>query len=115
MKIEKQMTPEVVLEELGRRIARRRLDFGITQADAAEQAGLAKRTVERIEAGGDTQASTIIRVLRVLDLMEGVERLIPETGPRPMDLLKLRGKERRRASSRYAVKPNTEWHWGDKG
>ena len=50
MKIDKQLTPEAVLEELGRRLARRRLDLGMTQADAAEQAGLGKRTVERTEA-----------------------------------------------------------------
>lgn len=114
MKIEKQLTPEAVLTELGRRIARRRLDLGITQADAAEQAGLGKRTVERIEAGGDTQMSTLIRLLRVLELMDGLERLVPETGPRPMELLKLKGKERKRASSKRVAKQSDEWHWGDK-
>jgi transcriptional regulator with XRE-family HTH domain len=66
VKIESQLTPEAVVQELGRRLARRRLDLGMTQANAAEQAGLGKRTVERIEAGGDTQLSTIIRLLRVL-------------------------------------------------
>ncbi len=113
MKIEKQMTPETVLEELGRRIARRRLDLGITQADAAEQAGLGKRTVERIEAGRDIQMSTLIRLLRVLELIDGVDRLVPETGLRPMELLRLKGKDRRRASSKRAVKSDEKWHWGD--
>jgi transcriptional regulator with XRE-family HTH domain len=113
MRIEKQLTPEAVLEELGRRLARRRLDYGITQADVAEQAGLGKRTVERIEAGGDTQVSTLIRLLRVLELVDGLERLVPDTGPRPMELLRLKGKERKRASSKRSVKPGGEWHWGD--
>ncbi|OGV75361.1 MAG: transcriptional regulator [Lentisphaerae bacterium RIFOXYB12_FULL_65_16] len=113
MKIEPQLTPEAVLQELGRRVARRRLDLGISQADAAEQAGVGKRTVERIEAGGDTQMSTLLRLLRVLELMGGVDRLVPETGPRPMDLLKLRGKERQRAASQRTTKPSREWHWGD--
>ena len=114
MKIEPQLTPEAVLQELGRRLARRRLDLGITQAEAAEQAGLGKRTVERIEAGGDTQMSTIVRLLRVLELMEEVERLVPETGPRPMELLKLKGKERRRAASKRTAKRSDGWQWGDK-
>ncbi len=113
MRIEKQLTPEAVLEELGRRIARRRLDLGVTQADAAEQAGLGKRTVERIEAGGDTQVSTLIRLLHVLELMDGLERLVPDTGPRPMELLRLKGKQRKRASSKRPVKPSDEWRWGD--
>jgi len=30
----------------------------LTQAQAAEEAGIGKRTVERIEAGGDTQMGT---------------------------------------------------------
>ena len=114
MKIESHLTPEAVLQELGRRLARRRLDLGMTQADAAEQAGLGKRTVERIEAGGDTQMSTIIRLLRVMELMEELDRLVPETGPRPMDLLKLKGRERKRVVPKRTVKRHGDWQWGDK-
>lgn len=114
MRIEKQLTPEAVLGELGRRLARRRLDLGMTQADVAEKAGLGKRTVERIEAGGDTQMSTVVRLLRVLGLTEGLERLVPEAGPGPMELLKMKGKERKRASSpKRVAKPSGEWRWGD--
>ena len=115
MKIGPQLTPDAVLRELGRRVARQRLDMGISQAAAAEQAGVGKRTVERIEAGEDTQMSTIIRLLRVLDLLEGVDRLVPEAGPRPMDLLKLKGKERRRATGKHTASPRGAWQWGDKG
>ena len=112
MKIDRKLSDEAVLEELGRRLARRRLDLGLTQADAAEQAGVSKRTVERIEAGGSTAMSNMIRILRVLDVMGGVDGLVPEEGPRPMDLLKLQRKERKRASSRRAD-PSKAWQWGD--
>jgi transcriptional regulator with XRE-family HTH domain len=114
VKIESQLTPEAVVQELGRRLARRRLDLGMTQANAAEQAGLGKRTVERIEAGGDTQLSTIIRLLRVLELVADLDRLVPETGPRPMDLLKLKGRERKRVVPRRTAKRRDDWQWGDK-
>lgn len=113
MKIEQALTPEAVMTELGRRLARRRLDVGLTQAHAAEQAGIGKRTLERIEAGADTQMLTVIRLLRVLELMDAVDHLVPEPGPRPMDLLKLKGKERQRASSKRGAKSSAEWHWGD--
>ena len=43
MKIEKQSAPEAVIQELGTRIARRRIERGMTQAEAAEQAGVGKR------------------------------------------------------------------------
>lgn len=113
MKIERQLTPEAVLAELGRRLTRRRLDLGMAQAAAAEHAGIGKRTLERIEAGEDTQLSTAIRLLNVLELTEALDSLIPEPGPRPMDLLALRGKERRRASVKRGPKTSEKWHWGD--
>ncbi|WP_227485270.1 MULTISPECIES: helix-turn-helix domain-containing protein [unclassified Acidithiobacillus] len=40
-----------VLAELGARIAGRRVELQLTQAAVAEQAGVAKRTLERMEAG----------------------------------------------------------------
>lgn len=108
------MTDDAVLEEFGRRLGRRRLDLQLTQAKLAEQAGVSKRTVERMEAGAGAQTLSLIRILRVLDLLKGLDLLIPETGPRPMDLLKLKGKERKRASSsRAADQPDEVWSWGD--
>ena len=88
MNIDNQLSPDEVLRELGRRIERRRLDLGLTQAAVADRAGLGKRTVERIEDGEDFQVSTLIGLLRVLDLMDGLDRLIPETGPGSSDALK---------------------------
>ena len=114
MKIEKQLTDEAMLAELGGRLARRRLDKPFTQAEVAVQAGLAKRTVERTEAGESIQMASLIRVLRVLDLLHGLDGLVPESGPRPMDLLRLKGKERKRASaSRTARQGDKVWSWGD--
>ena len=108
------ITDDAVLEELGRRLGRRRLDLQLTQAKLAEQAGVSKRTVERIEAGAAAQTVSLIRILRVLDLLKGLDQLIPEIGPRPMDLLKLKGKERKRASSSRAADRSGEvWSWGD--
>ena len=114
MEITNNLTDEAVLDEFGRRLSRRRIDLQMTQANLAEQAGVSKRTVERIEAGTSAQMSSIIRVLRVLDLLKGLDLLIPETGPRPMDLLRLKGKPRQRASTRRRSNRSGEkWSWGD--
>lgn len=114
MKISEYLADETILVELGERVARRRLDLQMTQADVAEQAGVAKRTLERIEAGASAQMSSIIRILRVLELLSGLDRLIPETGPRPMDLLKRKGKTRQRASrTRSPDRPEEPWTWDD--
>ncbi|MDH3527199.1 MAG: helix-turn-helix domain-containing protein [Gammaproteobacteria bacterium] len=114
MKISKLLADDTILAEFGERVARRRLDLQLTQADVAEQAGIAKRTVERIEAGGSGQMSSIVRILRVLDLLSGLDRMVPEAGPRPMDLLKRKGKLRQRASSsRRSDRPEKPWSWDD--
>ncbi len=114
MKIEKQMSDDAVLVELGRRLARRRIDLRLTQAQAAEEAGVGKRTVERIESGNDTQVTTLVRLLRVLELADELERLVPALSPRPMELFKLKGKERKRAFSRRSERSGDDWQWGDK-
>jgi transcriptional regulator with XRE-family HTH domain len=114
MKIDTLLTDEAVLTELGERLARVRLDLQLTQADVASQAGVAKRTLERIEAGASAQMSSVIRILRVLELLPGLERMIPEPAPRPMDLLKRKGKQRKRASGRRRPAPPGEpWTWDE--
>ncbi len=108
------LTDDAVLSELGARIAARRLELERTQAQVAEQAGIAKRTLERIEAGQTSQLVTLIRVLRVLDCAGGLDGLLPEPGARPMDLLKRKGKVRQRASgTRSAGKIDKPWRWED--
>ena len=108
------LSDEAILAELGARLARRRVELELTQAVVAKQAGVSKRTVERLEAGATIQVLTLIRILRFLQLLEGLEALIPEAAPRPLELLKLRGKRRQRASRKKAQGSQEAWQWGDK-
>jgi transcriptional regulator with XRE-family HTH domain len=115
MKLTKMISDDMILAEIGERVASRRIDFQLTQARLAEQAGVGKRTVERLENGASTQMSSVIRVFRVLDLIPQLDRMIPEIGPRPMDLLKRKGKVRKRASSSHSDETSDEpWTWDDK-
>lgn len=116
MKIDNQVTDGWVLAELGRRLAKVRLDRNVTQVELAKRAGVSKRTVERLESGAvGVQLSCLIRICRALDLLTRFEAFIPEPVPSPIVQLKLRGKERRRASSAGAS-PRTlpQWTWGDR-
>jgi transcriptional regulator with XRE-family HTH domain len=115
MKITDQLTDESILRELGVRLARVRLERNLTQAALAEQAGISKRTVERLESGTvATHLSGLLRVCRVLGLMEQFENLIPEEVASPMAQLKRQGEKRQRASGKKApsAKP-AKWTWGD--
>ncbi len=115
MKITSQLPDEALLLELGRRLTAVRLAQNLTQAALAERAGVAKRTVERLESGAvATQLSGFLRVCRALNLLEGLEALVPESGASPIAQLKLQGVQRKRASKAQAAKARKEkWTWGD--
>ena len=114
MPIQSQMSDKAVMAEIGARLGRRRVELELTQADLAREAGVSKRSVERVEAGESAQFSTMIRILRVLAWLDALDTALPASGPRPMELLKLKGKERRRVSSkRCRERPGAEWTWGD--
>ncbi|MDH5643665.1 MAG: helix-turn-helix domain-containing protein [Gemmatimonadota bacterium] len=114
MEITDLLTDETVLSEIGSRLARRRIDMGLTQASLAVEAGVAKRTVERIESGKSAQTSSLVRILRVLDLLPGLDSLIPEVRPSPLELLKRKGRVRERAPSpRRSAGSSEPWTWGE--
>ena len=115
MPIQRLMSDEALLRELGQRIARLRLERNLSQAQLAEQAGISKRTLERLEAGAAaTQLSLFLRVLRQLDLLERLELLLPEPQPSPLALLEQQQQQatRKRASRRRIAKPASSWSWG---
>jgi DNA-binding XRE family transcriptional regulator len=116
MKITPEITDEAVLQEIASRLERHRIESQLTQAALATQAGVAKRTIERIERGHTADFVTLIRVLRVLNLTDGLENLVPLLSPSPMDLLRLRGRERRRVSLRTPKSAKTAghpWTWAN--
>ncbi len=109
------LSDQAIMDEVGQRLAQRRINSGLTQAELARQAGVGRSTVERLEAGRSTQMQSFMRVLRVLDLLEQFFKLFPKPGLHPMDLLKIQPKVRQRASSkrRPAQKPASKWAWDD--
>src|SRR5579859_7105700 len=115
MRITRQTTDAAVLTEIGRRLARLRLERNLTQVQLATAAGVSKSTVQRLESGDvSPQLSGFIRVCRVLDLGERLELLVPEPLPSPVEQLKLGGKRRKRASRAKAARPGPQkWQWGD--
>ena len=119
MKINNDLSDEAVLSELGGRLTQRRIARSLSQAALAMEAGVAKRTVERIEAGESVQLVTLVRLCRALGLIDGMNQWLPEATPSPMAMLKEKraGKGRRRVSSRrvFPVMKSGEkpWTWGD--
>ena len=119
MRITSELTDKAVLHEIGDRLERRRIDAELTQAQLAEEAGISKRTVERIEAGHSIDFVMLLRVLRVLKLLEALDQLVSDLPQSPLVLLKGRGRARkrvghsRRSGDTAAPKPAAPWKWRD--
>ena len=96
------LTDDATLGEIGNRFMQRRLQRNLTQAELSARAGVSKRTIERLEEGGSSQFANVVKVIRALDLFDGLDRLVPEVGPSPIQQAKLQGRQRKRASGTAA-------------
>ena len=96
------MNDKAILEELGCRIQRRRLAMNISQADLTRNAGISRKVIQNIESGQGATLKGFVRILRALGLTAELGLLFPESGPSPLELAKLKGRERLRASGRRA-------------
>ncbi len=57
------------LIEMGKRIAKIRQSKGLTQDDLWYEAGVARRTVNKVELGqGDVKMGTLIKIAKALDV-----------------------------------------------
>lgn len=104
-------TNDSLLTNLGKRIEQLRIRKNLTQAQLAKEAGVGKRTLERIESGHSAQLTTFISILRALDLVDNLLDLIPDQEKSPMALLLGEQKTRYRASTRAPNKSTGEWTW----
>lgn len=94
------MSNKAVLILLGERISRQRLNQNITQAELAKRAGMARIVVQRLENGLGCKLENLIRILRALGLIEQLETFLLEPGLSPIQLAKLKGNKRQRASGK---------------
>lgn len=114
MRIERPLSDTAILEELGKRLLRHRLNQNLTQQELADEAGTGVNTVYRLEQGQSTQLSNLIRILRSLGLVSNFDALVPESPPSPIEQAKLKKEQRKRASQRREEDgPSTSWKWED--
>lgn len=91
------MSNPAIMAEIGRRLKEYRLRKNFTQSELAAKAGISVLTVQNLENGRSVSLITFISTLRMLQILGNVETFIPEIPISPVELLKLKGKNRLRA------------------
>ncbi len=89
---------KAIIKMLGARLRATRLRCNLTQEQVAESAGVSKNAVQKAEKG-ESRLLTYIKILRVLDSLEHLNMFLPEPSISPIDVIKMQGKQRKRASN----------------
>lgn len=96
------MSDRAIVGALGAYLKAKRLDLNITQAQLANNAGLNRWTLTKIEKGESINLVTLIQILRALDELHLLDRFQPEEKISPIEYAKLKKNRRQRA------KPSTD-------
>ena len=97
------MTDKAIINEIGRRLKSIRLRKNMTQKEVAVATGLSLNAVQTAEKG-TSKMMTYVKILRVLNALDGLENFLPEVTISPLELAKLEGKKRKRASGQRIKK-----------
>jgi transcriptional regulator with XRE-family HTH domain len=81
-------TPTELQSELGNRVRQLRLFRNLDQRTTAEKAGISIGAYTNLEAGRGSSVETLLRTLKALDYLQGIEMLAPEPTVNPLALLR---------------------------
>ena len=108
-----EMNEQEILREIGRRLRRERLNRNLTQQKLAEMTGLGRRTIVKAEHGDVTTVATLVAILRGLGLLAQLDEFLPDPPLSPVQLARLKGRQRQRASRKGSSKEpgKRPWKW----
>jgi len=104
------LSPAAIAEDLGNRLKQARLNANMTQVEVAELAGVTRKSVLNAEKG-KTQLEVLIAIMIALKLTQQLNNFLPVVAISPIQLAKLQGQKRQRASrQRTTAEPESpEW------
>lgn len=106
----KNMTATAWAEEVGARLKQARLNRDFTQSEVAALAGIARKTVLNAEKG-KVQLDNLMAILIALELTEQLDLFLPKQDISPLQLAKLQGTKRQRASGQRSKKDEGSLEW----
>ncbi|HGK7311144.1 TPA: helix-turn-helix transcriptional regulator [Aeromonas hydrophila subsp. hydrophila] len=92
-----EMSPSAIAAELGQRLKQARLNQNVTQEELAEHVGITRKMVKNAERGQVT-LEMFVTIMDGLNLTANLDLFLPEQLVSPIQLAKMQGKRRRRAS-----------------
>lgn len=99
-------------EKLGYRLRQARLNKNIKQQTLADAIGVTRRAIGNAEKG-NTSLETVLLILSALDLTEQLDLFIPPQPLSPIQLAKMQGHIRQRASGEqedeYTLNKEASW------
>jgi len=102
MRVSKEHTPAALASELGERLKQARLNRDMTQSAVAELAGVSRKAVLHAEKG-DARLEAFVAIVLALDLTGQLDLFLPRQDVSPVQLARLKGKARQRASGQETV------------
>lgn len=109
------LTDGAILKMIGKKIKATRLKQNITQRSLAEASGVPLSSLKRIENGGIGAFESLLRVLRVLGMMDSIQPLVEEEQLSPQEYYDFvnssRKKMRQRAVGLLDAKSREESEW----
>lgn len=104
------MSDDAIINSIGAYIKHHRIEQNRTQQDVADDAGINRATLSYLENGDIVNISTLIQVLRALDLLNVLDIFTITNQINPIELAKLEEQRRKRASNkRKNEKPKSDW------
>lgn len=103
-------SPSAIAEELGERLKQARLNADKTQVEVAEQAGISRKAVLNAEKG-KVQLETLVAIMGVLRLTGQLDNFLPIQEISPIQLSKLQGRKRQRASGQRSATEQDSSEW----
>lgn len=104
------MSDNEIQVELGIRLKRERLNLNMSQEQLARASGLSRRTITNAEGGSGCTLLTLIAILRALGRLNSLQNFIPEPELSPIQVSKLKGKQRSRATGTRG-RSKSQWQW----
>lgn len=104
--------PGQIAKVLGLRLSEIRLSKNQTQEHIAHEAGISRGTLVRLEQGRGASLDSFIRVIMALNLQEHLAQMLPDPSIRPLDRVRLSGRERQRARPTKPEPADEQWTWG---